>query len=83
MPFNIKLPVQTRGGKKARIICTDIKGKQNIAAAVEFEPYKEMVRLFYNTGIWSNGHENVTEHDLVNVEEPDLMKEEENASKTD
>jgi hypothetical protein len=68
-PFNTKEPVQTREGKKARIICTDAKGEYPIIALVEFDSH-EAVYYYRSNGeardatcfVWEK-----SQNDLVNV----------------
>lgn len=62
--FNSKLPVETRDGCKARIICTDVKDTKPIVALVTKSGIEVPVN-FYENGRFSLN--NITEDDLVNT----------------
>jgi hypothetical protein len=67
MTFDPTKPVQTRDGRKARIIATDLDAEQNIVAIVEGPDGKEYVETYC-----PNGHlvkNKVTVSDLINIPE--------------
>ena len=66
MTFDPHKPVMTRDGRKARIICTSVKGTQTIAAAIDNGSY-ETVDKFFPNGKW-NGVDDL-KTDLINVPE--------------
>lgn len=66
MAFGPTKPVQTRDGRPARIICTDAKGEQPIAALV-LECAQEMLGLHSSNGAWLPGNSGPHERDLINV----------------
>lgn len=53
MILDIKKPIRTMDGSKARIIYTDLKGDYPIVAAIEFIPGHEMVGSFSIEGKYS------------------------------
>ena len=68
MTTDITKPVQTRDGCKARIVCTDVKGDQPIAALVMNDSGEEYVYYYYADGrVYADGTEYPL--DLVNVPE--------------
>ena len=63
-PFNLeeylKNPsqkVMTRDGRKARILCTDMKNGQPILALIT-EGNREDIHFYYQNGVWSNDFPN-------------------------
>ena len=71
MEFDPNKPVGTNGGLKARVLCTNLKGKYSIVAVIEELDGSETVDSFT-----SNGKQLVLEepyvleesiHDLVNI----------------
>lgn len=64
--FDPSKPVQTRDGRKARIICTDRRngGELEIVALVECDGY-ESVASFSSNGQYLKNHKG--DYDLVNV----------------
>ena len=71
MTFDPTKPVQTRDGKKARIICVDKWGKHPIGALVTDErDGKEDFKVFYKTGYYFVSRD--SSFDLVNI--PELKK---------
>lgn len=67
MTFEPTKPVQTRDGRKARIICTDLQGSQPITAAI-MERGTEIIATFHATGIWAPDSRESC-HDLINTTE--------------
>lgn len=63
--FDPTKPVQTRDGRKARIVCTDRVGHTNLVALVMTD-YFEAVYSYYSTGKHISGNDGA---DLVNVPE--------------
>ena len=74
MTFDPTKPVQTRDGRKARILCTDAKGGQPIVALVTtFDNEAEhVVRFRSDGGCYSRGADPV--HDLINVPEVEIFE---------
>lgn len=67
--FDPTKPVETRDGRKARILATDKKGKYPIVALImESSSGMEEVHLFSAKGIW-NIEGTASSYDLVNVPE--------------
>lgn len=68
MTFDPTKPVQTRGGSKARIICTDAGGKQPIVALISDDKAHEFPEKYGNDGSFFTigGHAG---HDLINIPE--------------
>lgn len=73
-PFDLEAakankPVQTRDGKKARIICFDKRNEQcPIVALVEDEDGREYARSYTNSGKWF-GDDCSNKHDLFMASE--------------
>jgi len=68
MAFNPTLPVQTRDGRKARILCTDAKGKRPIIALVERSSGDEYISWHSAEGQWWETNE-ISADDLINIPE--------------
>lgn len=66
MIFNPSKPVQTRDGRKARIICSNRKGTLPIVALIEVDGL-ESARFFYATG--QSMQTSKLDEDLVNIPE--------------
>ena len=49
--------VMTRDGRKARILCTDMKNKQPVLALVT-EGDREDIHFYYQNGVWCNDFPN-------------------------
>lgn len=49
--------VMTRDGRKARIVCTDMKNKQPILALIT-EGNREHIRFYSQNGVWCNDFPN-------------------------
>ena len=49
--------VMTRDGRKARIVCTDMKNKQPILALIT-EGNREDIRFYSQNGVWCNNFPN-------------------------
>ena len=45
--------IMTRDGRKARILCTDMKNKQPVLALVT-EGNREDIHFYYQNGVWCN-----------------------------
>ena len=45
--------IMTRDGRKARILCTDMKNKQPVLALVTEED-REDIHFYYQNGVWCN-----------------------------
>jgi len=70
MKFDPTKPVQTRGGRTARIICTDARGGWPIIALVESSEGREETSRNGEDGAYSNHPDHPqSHHDLVNVPE--------------
>ena len=68
MSFDVNKPVQTRDGRKARIICTDAKGNRPIVALAERNSGDEYASWHGSNGRWwPSGDE--TGDDLINIPE--------------
>ena len=71
--FDPTKPIKTRGGRKARIICTDAwsKGVKHIVALVSVEPGHESLIFYDQQGKYdAQGREGPNDYrDLVNVPE--------------
>jgi hypothetical protein len=68
-PFDPTKPVQTRDGRKARIICTDYKnGQDSIVAAITRSKCDEEMLLTYSSKGWYQFDEE-SQYDLVNIPE--------------
>jgi hypothetical protein len=66
--FDPEKPVVLRGGEEARILCTNLKGKKNIVAAIiPHGSERELVTSFYPNGqIYENEKD---ANDLINIPE--------------
>lgn len=71
--FDPTKPVETRDGRKARILTAEKKGKYPILALVDNEDEEE-VHLFSAKGLWEIGGKRQSEYDLVNVPEKHSSK---------
>lgn len=69
MTFDPTKPVQTRDGRKARIICTDAKKKQPIVALVLRSDGTEDVVYHNANGFYYPRSGAESEHDLINIPE--------------
>ena len=49
--------IMTRDGRKARIVCTDVKNKQPVLALVT-EGDREDIHFYYQNGVWCNDFPN-------------------------
>lgn len=49
--------IMTRDGRKARILCTDMKNKQPVLALVTEED-REDIHFYYQNGVWCNDFPN-------------------------
>jgi len=65
--FDLNKPVQTRDGRPARIILTDLKSDYPILAIVDHED-SQTPETYTKEGRWVSDHEE-NEQDLVNVPE--------------
>ena len=68
--FDPTKPVQTRDGRKARIVCTNARIERGypIAALVETEEGGEEVRNYTKSGLWIEGAR-LGKSDLINIPE--------------
>ena len=66
-PFDPTKPVQTRDGRKARIICTDYKGFKPIIAIITTEEDSESVFCYESNGRFTDPTKG--ELDLINIPE--------------
>lgn len=71
--FDPTLPVQTRGGRPARIIATDAKGLYPIIALIANTDGTERLRRVAETGKDLYAADE-TPHDLVNVPPPEVVR---------
>jgi hypothetical protein len=71
-PFDPSKPVQTRDGRKARIICTDAEGVQPIVALV-YEPSGVEAQMFNGNGLFHPDTSRESVCDLINVE-PEVVE---------
>jgi hypothetical protein len=72
MAFDLTKPVQTRDGRKARIICTDRKGDNYSIIALVTSVYDgeedEDTNMYTTEGLyWCDGQ--ITDLDLINIPE--------------
>lgn len=69
--FDPTIPVQTRDGRKARIVCTDVKRRQPILALISDSDY-ETVEYYCSDGKYNFEGKNQAEdcYDLINIPEP-------------
>jgi hypothetical protein len=65
--FDPNKPVQTRDGRKARIICTDAKANENIIALLQNSHGEEYVQHYLSGGTVFCTAE--SGNDLINIEE--------------
>ena len=65
MTFDPTKPVRTRSGREARIVCTDVKGNQNILALILDHDGEESAEYFDSDGKYFGGTESV--YDLINI----------------
>ena len=76
MTFDPTKPVQTRDGRKARILCTDLKGLRGdtIAAAVICPNRDEIAISYHPNGRYL--HQSGLDHDwdLVNIPEEKIIR---------
>ena len=68
MTFDSTLPVQTRDGRKARIICTDMKGEGPILALLDSGPY-EIAKVYLEDGKLEGSGTDPCSYDLINIPE--------------
>lgn len=68
MTFDPNKPVQTRDGRKVRIICTDKRGLYPIVALIS-DGYGESCSTHSGGGKFSINREGDDPHDLINVPE--------------
>lgn len=68
MKFDATKPVQTRDGRKARIVCADAKNYDPIVALVDDGDGKEYVVHRRGDGRYCEGRNDVA--DLINIPEP-------------
>ena len=69
MTFDLSKAVQTRDGRKARIICTDYKSKTDpIIALIADDNGKEIIQTYSANGEWREGSGEKA-LDLINVPE--------------
>jgi len=68
MRFDPTKPIQTRDGRKARILCTDLKGRglYTLVATI-LNPDGEFVNTFTNEGSILYGSDSLRNSDLVNI----------------
>jgi len=71
-PFDPTKPVQTRDGRKARIIATDIEGEFPIAVAITWKDGDEVVGSRFSDGSYASSRL-ANPADLVNI--PEVTKE--------
>lgn len=67
MTFDPTKPVQTRDGRKARILCTDFQADGPIVAAVSYWNGEEVLVRYQNTGIHFTAR--YDQLDLINIPE--------------
>jgi hypothetical protein len=68
MAIDLNKPVQTRDGRKVRIVATDVKGVYPIIALVEADDCED-VNTYTADGYYFSGGDEETDDDLVNVVE--------------
>lgn len=73
--LDLTRPVQTRDGKKARVICSDRKNSADYPVVALIEEDEELINCYTRDGKFFHGV-NVVQHglDLVNVPELDPTK---------
>ncbi len=70
MTFDPTKPVQTRDGRKARIICVDAAGKRPIAALITcIDTGEEDPEVFFSDGRYCGHDDGESRIDLINVPE--------------
>lgn len=69
MAIDFNKPVQTRDGRKVRVLCTDAKGDEPIIALVLYINGVEGLHRFGADGGYFAGSDQADELDLVNVPE--------------
>lgn len=67
--FDPTKPVQTRDGRKARILCTDVAGQFPIVAVITTDADKETVETFRSNGRYNVRDEHEHGYDLFNTPE--------------
>lgn len=68
MTLDITKPVQTRDGKPARIVCTDMKGTFPVVALVTQKSGNEVVNSYDSNGVYHT-FSGKSDNDLVNIPE--------------
>lgn len=66
-PFDPTKPVQTRDGRKARIICTDMQSDHPIVALIKAELCPERMQIYFRDGLCFAHRESAD--DLINIPE--------------
>jgi hypothetical protein len=69
-PFDPNKPVQTRDGRKARILCADLRGIYPIVAVVDNEFTEDVARFTATGHFWSD---QLTHSDLINIPEKRIV----------
>lgn len=68
MTIDLTKPVQTRDGRKARILCTDmVNPHYPVAAVVTFADGIEVARMYTRDGYFGRFVDSLSANDLVNV----------------
>lgn len=70
MTLDLSKPVQTRGGQKARIVCTDTAGPWPITAMIEYNNGREYPHLFAKSGAWQHDKNIMGANALMNISAP-------------
>jgi len=66
MTFDSSKPVQTRDGRKARLLCADLENVNCVVTAVQDKDGKERVYVYNMEGIGPHGS---ASYDLINIPE--------------
>lgn len=80
-PFNIEeakagAKLVTRGGRPARLICDDAKGEYPVIFLISYD-YEEIARTATTTGKYYKGSDSEHDFDILIVDEPCRVKENE------
>ncbi|HLX53128.1 MAG TPA: hypothetical protein VKR58_04275 [Aquella sp.] len=69
MTLDLTKPIQTRDGRKVRILCNNLKGKRPIAAAIQTDLEEDVVKVCINGKIYGRSGTHMS--DLINIPEGD------------
>lgn len=72
MTLDLTKPVQTRDGRAARILATDILGTCPVAAAITTFEGDELIYAYTADGRFVSGPDPARSGDLINIPEPEI-----------